>query len=288
LKWTGHALGASDSPADEYTITASESSNSTLSRFRRKSNGIQVSKFDEEIIVNTGKISATFPRSGNVLVSSIETSGKTVGSNGRLVLRSQTGTPDDDEDGKPSGIEYFTFSSKVSNVSVSEDSTVRTLVTISGIHTVNGDDAHDDWIPFVVRFYLYANSEAIRVIHTIIYDGDMYKDFMSGIGIRFDVPLGGEELYDRHIRIAGVDGGLLHEAVQGITGLRRDPGADIRSAQFDGTVLPDNSTWDQRVTTRLQWIPTWSDYRLTQLSPDGFNLKKRTKANQSWVKIPGG
>ncbi|KAF1834801.1 hypothetical protein BDW02DRAFT_497601 [Decorospora gaudefroyi] len=289
LKWTGHALGASDAPADAYTITASGSGDDGAgSRFRRQSNGIQVSESGEGIVVNTGKVSATFPKSGNVLVSAVEAGGKTVGSNGRLVLRSQSGTPDDHEDGKPTGIQYFSFTSKISNVTVSEDNSIRTLVTVHGIHTIEGEGAHDDWIPFIVRFYLYANSEAIRVIHTIIYDGDMYTDFLSGIGLRFDVPLAGEELYDRHIRIAGVDGGMLHEAVKGITGLRRDPGADIRSAQFNGSVLPDRSAWDPRVTDRLQWIPTWSDYRLTQLSPDGFNLKKRTKANSTWVKIPGG
>lgn len=290
LKWTGHALGASDSPADEYTITAfgPTSGNSTSSRFKRQSNGIQVRESNDVITVKTGKITASFPKSGNVLVSSIEAGGKTVGKDGRLVLRSQTGTPDDDEDGRPNGIEYFSFSSKVSNVTVSEDNTIRTLVTVQGIHTIDGDGAHDDWLPFTVRFYLYSNSEAIRVIHTIIYDGDSKQDFLSGIGIRFDIPLAGEEFYDRHVRIAGVDGGLLHEAVQGITGLRRDPGADVRSGQYNGTALPNATTWDQRVTTRLKWVPTWSDYRLTQLSSDGFNLMKRTKAGQSWVKIPGG
>lgn len=288
LKWTGHALGASDSPADGYTITASGPGNVSSARLTRRDGGIQVSDSGDEVVVDTGKVTATFPRSGNVLVSSIEANGKMVGTNGHLVLRSQTGTPDDDEHGKPTGIDYFAFTSKISNVTVSTENTVRTLVTVNGIHTLDGDGTHDDWLPFAVRFYLYSNSEAIRVIHTIIYDGNMYSDFMSGIGLRFDVPLAKEEFYDRHIRIAGVDGGMLHEAVKGITGLRRDPGEEIRSAQYNGTVLPDPSTWDQRVTSRLQWIPTWSDYRLTQLSPDGFNLKKRTQAGQSWVKIPGG
>ncbi|KAF1843128.1 uncharacterized protein K460DRAFT_368048 [Cucurbitaria berberidis CBS 394.84] len=288
LKWTGHALAASDSPATEYTITASGPGNSTLSRLRRQKNGIQVSDSGDEVVVNTGKVTATFPKSGSTLVSSIKTGSKIVGKNGRLILRSQTGTPDDDADGKPTGIDYFSFSSKVSNVTVSEDNTARSLVTVQGIHTIDGDGAHKDWFPFTVRFYLYANSEAIRIIHTIIYDGDMTKDFISGIGIRFDVPLAGEEFYDRHIRIAGVDGGLLHEAVQGITGLRRDPGEAVRSGQYNGTLLPNATAWDQRVTSRLQWVPTWSDYRLTQLSSDGFNLKKRTKTGQSWVKIPGG
>jgi len=288
LKWTGHALAATDSPADEYTITASGPGNSTTSRRRRQNTGIQVHDNENEVVVSTGKVTATFPKSGNTLVSSIRAGNKTVGTNGRLILRSQTGTPDDDEDGKPTAIEYFSFSSKVSNVTVSDDNSARTLVTVQGVHSLEGDGAHGDWLPFTVRFYLYANSEAIRLIHTVIYDSDSSKDFISGIGLRFDVPLAGEELYNRHVRIAGVNSGLLREAVKGITGLRRDPGAAVRSAQFNGTATPDKSTWDSRVTNRLQWIPTWSDYRLTQLSPDGFNLKKRTKAGQSWVKIPGG
>nr|GFD58553.1 hypothetical protein [Tanacetum cinerariifolium] len=66
--------------------------------------GVQVSDSGDEIVVNNGKVTATFPKSGNVLVSSIESGGKVVGKNGRLVLRSQTGSPDDDEDGKPTGI----------------------------------------------------------------------------------------------------------------------------------------------------------------------------------------
>jgi hypothetical protein len=296
LKWTGHALGATNSPADEYTITASGAGNGnvTASRSKRQAaagnstNGIQVTESDNEIIVDTGKAIATFPTSGNILVSSIKAGGKTVGTNGRLILRSQSGTPDDNDDGQPAGIEYFNFASKITNVTVSASNTVRALVTVQGIHSSTDKTSHKDWLPFTLRFYLYANSEAIRIIHTIIYDGTASTDFISGLGIRFDVPLAADAPYDRHVRIAGVDGGMLREAVQGITGLRRDPGAAVRSAQFNGTELPDAATWDQRVTTRLKWIPTWSDYRLTQLSPDGFTLKKRTKTGQSWVKIPGG
>jgi hypothetical protein len=238
--------------------------------------------------VSTGKVTVAFPTTGSNLVASIKAGNKTVGTNGRLILRSQNGTPDDEEEGKPTGIEYLSFTSKVANVTVSEGDGVRTLVTVQGTHAVDEEGAHIDWFPFTVRFYLYANSEAIRIIHTTIYNGDMTKDFISGIGIRFDVPLAGEELYNRHVRIAGVDGGLLREAVKGITGLRRDPGAAVRSSQFNGTTTPEKVTWDSRVTNRLQWIPNWSDFRLTQLSPDGFNLKKRTKSGQSWVKIPGG
>jgi hypothetical protein len=288
LKWTGHALAATESPPSEYIVTASGSNNLTASRLRRQSSDIQVHDNGNEVIVSTGKITAAFPKSGNILVSSIKIGNKTVGTSGRLVLKSQTGTPDDEEEGQPTSIQYFSFASKVSNITVSENNVARTLITVQGIHTVAGEGTHKDWFPFTVRFYLYANSEAIRIIHTIIYDGDTTEDFISGIGLRFDIPLAGEESYNRHVRIAGVDGGLLREAVQGVTGLRRDPGTAARTAQLNGTLTPDKSTWDSRVTSRLQWVPNWSDYRLTQLSSDGFNLMKRTKIGQSWVKIPGG
>jgi hypothetical protein len=97
---------------------------------------------------------------------------------------------------------------------------------------------------------------------------------------RFEVPLE-DEFYDRHIRIDVVDGGILNEAVPGITGLRRDPGQAVRTAQCEGKKTPALETWDTRVSSRLKWIPTWNDYSLTQLSSDGFTLKKRTKAGQS-------
>ncbi|THY76422.1 hypothetical protein D6C95_09976, partial [Aureobasidium pullulans] len=173
--------------------------------------------------------------------------------------------------GQPA-IQYFNFESKIDNITVSKNNIARTLVTVHGDHRqINGGNlttsTHKDWLPFVVRFYLYANSESIRIVHSLIYDGVPETDFVRGIGLRFDVPLA-DEFYDRHIRIAGVDGGILNEAVQG----KKTPALD---------------TWDTRVSSRLQWIPTWNDYSLAQLSSDGFTLKKRTKAGQSWVNIPG-
>ncbi|KAF2714522.1 hypothetical protein K504DRAFT_456749 [Pleomassaria siparia CBS 279.74] len=289
IKWTGHAIAGSETVYDSYKITPSGPGNATLSNLRRqtKANEITVTDSSDTLLVDTGKLVVAFPKAGNALISSIKTaSGKTIGKNGRLILKSQSGIAEEGQ----SGIEYNDFVSKISNLTISKDSTTRALITVQGIHHLDGNssNAHVDWLPFTVRFYLYANSEAIRTVHTIIYDGHAKSDFISGLGIKFDVPLTDEELYNRHVRIAGVDGGLLHEAVQGLTGLRRDPGKDVRSAQFNGTVLPDKSTWDTKVANGLQYIPAWNDYRLTQLSSDGFNLKKRTKVGQSWVKIPGG
>ena len=292
VKWTGHAIPASEDLVDEYVVkaTASEgSANSTASTSAgNETQAVVVSEDADSIEVGTGKVTAVFPKKGDVIVKSIQTSGgKKVAQNGRLVLHSQSGVshPSDDE---TDPIETFRFQSRVDNVTVSDQTSVRALVTVRGEHQAADGSKHDAWLPFVLRFYLYANSESIKVIHSLVFDGDASKDFISGIGIRFDVPLEGEELYNRHVRIAGVEGGLLSEAVQGITGLRRDPGEAVRAAQFAGGELPDVETWDTRVSSRLHWIPSWNDYSLSQLSSDGFTLKKRTKAGKSWVNIPAG
>ena len=42
-----------------------------------------------------------------------------------------------------------------------------------------------EWLPFVVRLYFYAGTEAVRVVHTIVFDGDDQKDFIRGLGLAF-------------------------------------------------------------------------------------------------------
>ncbi|KAE8155065.1 hypothetical protein BDV25DRAFT_135398 [Aspergillus avenaceus] len=290
IKWTGHAVPPLDTIDGEYRVSASQSS-----RHARRSNstdgvtGLKVSNKADEVAVDTGKLTVTFPKQGSSVVGSITTAGgKVVGQNGKLVLHTQSGVAEDVAARADTAINYSNYESSVEDVTVSNRTSVRAVVTVKGKHRVSSGAEHDDWLQFTLRFYLYAGSDAVRIVHSIVFDGKAEEDFISGLGLRFDVPLKGEELYNRHVRLPGVDGGFLHDAVQGITGLRRDPGEEVRSAQFEGKETPDPDTWDTRVTSRLQWIPAWNDYKLSQLSPDGFTLKKRTKTGQSWVNIPGG
>ncbi|PKS09695.1 hypothetical protein jhhlp_004315 [Lomentospora prolificans] len=286
IKWTGHALPATDQVATKYTVTpvARSSSQSQESK-------ISVVDSDDGIEVNTGKLIVSFAKSGHTLISSIKTTNgqKTIGTNGKLILQSQSRIRDDpNHRNQSTGIEYFEFESKIDSVTVSEDNSARVLVTVRGNHESVGGGTHEPWLQFVVRFYLYAESDAIKVLHSIVFDGKPETDFITGIGLRLNVPLEGEELYNRHIRLAGVEDGIFGEAVQGITGLRRDPGQEVRAKQVEGEATPPVSSWDTRVSSRLKWIPAWNDYSLNQLSSDGFTLRKRTKSGQSWVNIPAG
>ncbi|KAH8820218.1 hypothetical protein F5884DRAFT_763246 [Xylogone sp. PMI_703] len=292
IKWTAHAIPKFDQIQDEYTVLASSAKcqkRSATPQGRSHTPSISVADNHNEVTVNTGKITISFPKKGGNLVSEIKTSsGKIVGRNGALVLHSQSAVAENPSDRRNTSIDYFNFESNIEQVSVSKNSKSRALVTVQGKHRAIAGGNHTDWLQFVVRFYLYADSEAVRIMHTIVFDGKAENDFISGLGIRFQVPLANEQLYDRHVRIAGVDGGFLHEAVQGLTGLSRNPGANVTTAQVEGKKTPDVSTWSTGVSSGLQYIPVWNGWKLSQSSPDGFTLKKRTKPGQGWINIPGG
>ncbi|KAB8237144.1 polysaccharide lyase family 26 protein [Aspergillus alliaceus] len=255
IKWTGHAIPPLDTIDSEYCVSAASASPRRPPSNRSDgSPGLKVANGANGVTIDTGKLTVSFPKSGNSVVGSITTSsGKVVAENGKLVLHTQSGVAEDVAARANTSINYFNFQSNVEEVVVSNETSVRALVTVRGKHQVTGDGDHEDWLPFVLRFYLYTNSDSIRVVHSTVFDGKPEEDFVTGLGLQFEVPLAGEELYNRHIRLPGVDGGYLHEAVQGITGLRRDPGVEVRSAQYEGKATPN-----------------------------------RTKPGHAWVNIPAG
>jgi hypothetical protein len=173
VKWTAHAIAAGV-PEDSCTVNAlSKNSTSSIAGGSQ----LTVKNQADSIEISTGRITATFAKTGNALVREIKTTnGQVIGQNGKLVLRSQSSVFDDeDKHGQPA-INYFNFESNIDNVTVSKDNTARALLTVRGIHRQAGAGnssapAHKDWLPFVVRFYLYANSESIRIVHSLIYDG---------------------------------------------------------------------------------------------------------------------
>ena len=51
----------------------------------------------------------------------------------------------------------------------------------------------------------------MRLVHTIIFDGDHEKDFIKGLGLVFAVPMR-EQVHNRHVRFSGEGDGLLVRA----------------------------------------------------------------------------
>ncbi len=284
LKWTGHAIAPGVRPLDApplpapgwqvQPLPAGESAPPT------PGGGVTVDENADAVTVNTGTVVCVVPRRGPVMVRSVTRSGVEVMRQVKLVAQSSA---DANASGEPTG-----FEGVVEQLDIEQRGPQRAVLRLRGQHRAAqpgaaGPQARRAWLPFDLRLYFYAGGDALRVMHSWVFDGDPQFDFIRGLGLRFEVPLR-DALHDRHVRFAGEGQGLWAEAVRGLTGLRRDPGAAVRAAQLAGQRCPPPETWQHPSVRRfLERIPAWGDVSLSQLGPDNFQIKKRTKAGHTWV-----
>lgn len=263
LKWTAHALSADAPIAAEYRITPGVPA--------APNRPVAVVETADAVEVDTGVIRAVIGRKGAALFRSVTRDGKEIARDGRLVCRLENRTD-------PSVVRIENFIGEILRVTVEQTGPVRAVVKLEGRHAGEGRA----WLPFVVRLYFHAGGDGVRMMHTIVFDGDAAKDFIAGLGVTFAVPLRGA-LHDRHVRFGGEEGGVFAEAVRGVTGLRRDPGAAVREAQIAGRATPPLAEWSQGVDSRLDYIPAYADWSLVQNSADGFQIRKRTRDGFTWL-----
>lgn len=267
LKWTAHALPAMDAAPERLRLRPG-SGNTKAAR------QLAIKEDIEAIVVDTGVIECTIPRRGADIVRSIRSNGRDIARAGKLVALS-----DDSPDGSTRQTSY---ESQLQRVTLEQRGPVRSVVKVEGMH--RAQDGGRSWLPFTLRLYFYAGAESVRIMHTFVFDGDEQKDFVRGLGLRFDVPMA-DAPHDRHVRFGGEAGGLWAEGVRNLTGLRRDPGEAVRKAQLAGQAVPPIA---ERVNKSLHLIPAWGDYSLAQLSPDSFRIRKRTKAGHGWIDAAWG
>ncbi|HSV26966.1 MAG TPA: hypothetical protein VLH60_03650, partial [Sedimentisphaerales bacterium] len=272
LKWTAHAIACGGEMTAAMRLSPGESEG-PLPR-------IIISETADTIEVDTGTMKCRIGRAGKVVIRSIERNGRVLAQDGELVCLRQD-RAEAPEDGNIRQERSIGF---IEKAVVEQAGPLRAAVCLQGTHKSGGARA---WLPFVLRLYFYWGGNTIRVMHTFIYDGDEHKDFVRGIGLRFAVPMH-DQLHDRHIRFTGQDNGLWAEAVRGLTGLRRDPGQTTREAQVAGMPAPSVEEMDPRVANRLKLIPAWGDFTLSQLSADGFQIRKRTKPGHGWIAAGAG
>jgi hypothetical protein len=268
LKWTAHAIPADAPAAEHYQLTPGTPA--------APARPVTVRESGDTLEVDTGVMRAVIARRGPALIRQVARDGREILRDGRLVCRLANRS-------EPGVTREEAFAGEISSVVVEQAGPVRAVVKIEGKHTGAGRS----WLPFIVRLYFHAGGDMIRVMHTILFDGDAAKDFIAGLGVTFTVPLRGE-LHDRHVRFGGPDDGMFGEAVRGLTGLRRDPGEAVRAAQVAGRATPPVAEWDRRVVDRLQYVPAYADWTLLQSTCDGFEIHKRTQEGHTWLESARG
>lgn len=244
---------------------------------------IRVQETAEAIRVHTGVLKCMIPRSGKAILDSLRVGDRIVGLQGRLVniLQHQAGGEVLEA---PQQHEYL---SEVQEVTLERGGPVRAVVRVQGKH--RAADGSRAWLPFDVRFYFYAGLGQIRMVHTIIYDGDGRQDFIKGLGLVFRVPMQ-EELHNRHIRFAGEEQGVWPEPVRPLIGRRVITFEDepVYERQVDGRRLPGLEEFDGVNRGRIPKLAAWNDYKLTQHGSDGFAIQKRTNDSSAWIHAASG
>ncbi|MFT3744523.1 MAG: twin-arginine translocation signal domain-containing protein [Pyrinomonadaceae bacterium] len=225
---------------------------------------VKVTKNSDSFSVDTGALKCTVPMSGQNLLSSMNIGGKEIVATGQLVCILQNGPQPDPEDAPT----REKFISTVQKVTVEQSGPVRACIKVDGMH--KGTKSGRAWLPFSVRLYFYSGQTAVRVVHTITFDGDQEKDFVRGLGLTFGVPMR-EEPRNRTVRFTGENGGVWSEPLQ--------PGGG-NVAQETGQPYAGNAVFAANAV--------WDDFKLSQPNPEGFSIVKRTNPKSTWINSVAG
>lgn len=265
LKWTAHSVsGHIDYCPDGYTVQGAPHQEDFKGCVKVESQGTSL------LVTSSQGLQLKFAAPGaSSFLEHLSLDGKTVCAAASVVA-------------SINAIEYTT---RVEKVEVENVTISRAVIKVSGVVEA-GNSTH---LPFDVRFYVHSNASSVRIIHSFIHDLDPHEPLTS-LGLQFSVPLGETELWNRHIRLGGSEGGVLKEEVKGLSGLRHGPTTQHRVDQTAGRALTlHKRDWTSGELARdLSYVPSWNSYSLSQLSSDGFTIKKRTKPGCSWVKVIGG
>lgn len=232
---------------------------------------------DSQFIITTGPLTAHISREGGCLFDSLIYRGTKVADKARLICQTREKKF---SNGGEKTFRQGDFESLIKACDIERSDRVRTVVKVEGVHT----DGRREWLPFVVRLYFYQGSEQVKMVHTLLYDGDAEKDFISGLGVRFDVPLR-DEVYNRHVAFTNIEGGVWSEPVQPLVGrrvlsLNRQ---DMQQVQMRGERVPSLENFNGQGQTLIREWAAWDGYRLSQLTADAFSVRKRATDDSPWI-----
>jgi hypothetical protein len=270
LKWTGHAVGSETPPAQSFHLTTGAPA--------APQHPVAVTRSADEIRLTNGIVDVRLACHGTEPLRSLSRGSKITAHNGRLTLSLQEQADDGDV------VRRTEWTGYVTSATVEQHGPVRAVAKLTGRYRRQGEVR--SVLPWTLRIYLGAGDEAIRLVHNFVWGADIGNDLVRGLGLQVQVPMS-DEPHNRHVRFGTADGGVWAEPVRVLTGLRRDPGSAVRTAQIDGTATPPVDQWGQQVRDGYQQLALWNDFTLFQETANHFSVWKRTSAAGSWLKHAG-
>ena len=276
VKWSGHAINANANVVGPLNLSVATTPLQGLK--------IIVNEDADKFTIDTGKVRAQIAKSGKYLIESLRVGDREVAEKGRLMM-----VREDRSNFSEAGIlRYEEYVGAVTQVTLEQSGPVRVVVKIEGSHlSANGAQS---LLPFVVRLYFYADSPAIRMVHSFVYDGQQETDFIKGIGVTFSVPFQ-EELHNRHVRFVGDGSGVWAQPVRLLPGYRARAGVQITDHYADhlaGKRMLNLAEYDQGARDAAESVAVYDAMRLTQTGPNNWSIYKRTQEKSSWLHVTDG
>ena len=233
---------------------------------------LKITERGSQIVVSTGKMTCWIPKSGQHVIDSLYRDAVKVAGAATVVATSQDKLNADD-------IHLSHFTSLIDGVQVERSGRVSAVVKISG--RLNGGGR--SWLPFTLRLSFYAGSDQIKMVHSFLFDGDQDRDFIRSLGVQFMVPMR-EALYNRHVAFSTGGGGVWSEPVEPLVGRRQlARGHNYQMDQMEGKRVPERETFDDGGRKLIDDWAKWDGFRLSQLSDEGFTVRKRATDNSPWI-----
>ncbi len=272
IKWMGFATTA-DSSDQSFSLSPAKA-------ISKVQHGLNLTETYSQIILNSGNNSYFFSKRGPFALDSVVVNQKTIltGLGLEAILQDQ---PDD----VLAQVNKEKLACEIIRTELEQSGEVRSVVKISGVLKAGERQV----LHFILRFYLYAHTDQIRVVQTVIYDGEPERDFIKGLALSLKVPMR-EQTLNHHIRFSGEENGIWAEPVQPVNG-RRNLMYDNRNVfedQVRGLRIPDKEKYDAKGQTLIKDWAVWNDFLLTQHTSDGFRIQKRTHKNGAWIDANSG
>ncbi|MDE6022223.1 MAG: hypothetical protein K2G13_01850, partial [Muribaculaceae bacterium] len=183
------------------------------------------------------------------------------------------------------------FGSRLISSEIERNGTERAVIKLTGVHRCSGGR---EMLPWTIRIVAFKGSPEITLVHSFVFDGDQDNDFISALGVAFDVPMR-ERTYNRHVAFATADGGVWSEPVMPLVGRRviknpetGKPTPSIQEMQMRGEKIADYAEFDEAGKQLIDDWAEWDGFRMSQNGPDGYTIRKRATPDSPWIGTFGG
>ena len=271
VKWQGFALAAGKG-----NLILSKKDNKGKLFIGNVSDHTQTTVFKaeetkERISIRTSDYHIFLSRKGTSFLDSIVADNRKVAGAGRL-LCSYDELCDDDHS---SVTRRFKAVSQIDTMEIERKGSMSAVIKITGTHL----HSEGMMLPFVLRMYLFEGSPDIKLVHTVVVDSLSSERRISSIGLAMKVPMR-ERPYNRHVILGG-----WHESVQPLAARRpaMDGNRWAEELQTDFRRVSEPEYMDSLSRYSTEHLAAWDRFRLSQLSPNSFSIRKSATGATPWV-----